>query len=60
MIRPQNIQVLQDSLLNNESIKPVIYQSNTTKSVIHYRLLFFLILAFLSSEWFLRRYFGSY
>jgi hypothetical protein len=60
MIRPQNIQVLQDSLLKNESIKPVIYQSNTTKSIIHYHLLFFLILAFLSTEWFFRRYFGSY
>jgi len=60
MIRPQNIQALQDSLLKNESIKPVIYQSNTTKSIIHYRLLFFLILALLSAEWFFRRYFGSY
>lgn len=60
MIRPQNIQALQDSLLKNESIKPVIYQSNTTKSIIHYRLLFFLILALLSVEWFFRRYFGSY
>ncbi len=60
MIHPQNMNALQDSLLKNESIKPVLYQSNTTKSIIHYRLLFFLILALLSTEWFFRRYFGSY
>jgi hypothetical protein len=60
MVQPKNIQALQDSLLASNTLKPVIYQSNTTKSIIHYRLIFFIILGLLSTEWFFRRYFGSY
>lgn len=56
----QNIGELAKELLNNEAIKPLIFQSTQTKSIIHYKWLFILILALLSIEWFMRRYFGSY
>lgn len=60
MIYPSNIASLKDILLGNENIKPVMYQTNSTKAIIHLKWLFFLILLLLSVEWFLRRYFGNY
>ncbi len=49
-----------DKVLSNSKIKPVIYQSTETKSVINFKWLFGLLLLMLSLEWFLRRYMGSY
>lgn len=49
-----------DAILSNSKIKPVVYQSTVTKSVINFKWLFGLILFLLSLEWFLRRYLGSY
>jgi len=49
-----------DKVLSNSKIKPVVYQSTETKSVIHFKWLFGLLLFLLSLEWFLRRYLGSY
>lgn len=40
--------------------KPVLYDSVKTRSLIHLKWIFFLLLGLLSFEWFLRRYFGSY
>jgi hypothetical protein len=51
---------LADKVLSNSKIKPVIYQSTETKSVINFKWLFGLILLLLSLEWFIRRYMGSY
>lgn len=42
------------------SVKPVLYSTSKTRSVINLKWIFFLLLVLLSSEWFLRRYFGSY
>ncbi|MCC6726880.1 MAG: hypothetical protein IT258_20425 [Saprospiraceae bacterium] len=50
---------LGDSLLARD-IKPVIYNTTRTRSVINLKWIFFLILALLSGEWFMRRYFGAY
>ena len=60
MLYPSEISSLKDMLLNNENIKPIMYQSNSTKAIIHLKWLFFLILTLLAAEWFLRRYFGNY
>lgn len=60
MVYPSGIAALKDILLQNKNIKPVMYQTNSTKAIIHLKWLFFLILAMLSTEWFLRRYFGNY
>ena len=49
-----------DKVLSNSKIKPVVYQSTETKSVINFKWLFGLIMLLLSLEWFLRRYMGSY
>ncbi len=53
------LQTLGDSLLARD-IKPVIFTSTSTRSVINLKWIFFLILAMLSLEWFMRRYFGAY
>ncbi len=43
-----------------KNIKPVIYSTTKTRSVINLKWIFFLLLGMLSLEWFLRRYFGAY
>jgi hypothetical protein len=40
--------------------KPVLYDTVSTRSLIHLKWIFFLLFALLSVEWFLRRYWGSY
>lgn len=60
MVYPNQISSLKEILLNNQNLKPVMYQTNSTKAIIHLKWLFFLILGLLSLEWFLRRYFGNY
>jgi hypothetical protein len=52
--------IIAEKVLANLKIKPIIYQSTETKSVINYKWLFGLIIFLLSLEWFLRRYLGSY
>ncbi len=57
---PSETTKLSEEVLNNNKIKPVIYPSTETTSIINFRWLFGLILFLLSLEWFLRRYKGSY
>jgi hypothetical protein len=40
--------------------KPQLFDTITTRSLIHLKWIFFLLLFLLSAEWFLRRYYGSY
>ena len=42
------------------NLKPVIYQSTRTQTVLHFRWIFALLAFLLFLEWFLRRYFGAY
>ena len=49
-----------DKILSNSKIKPIVYQSTKTKSVINFKWIFGLIMLLLCLEWFLRRYMGSY
>jgi hypothetical protein len=56
----KNMENIADSLLANKNVKPVMFQTNTTKSIINLRWIFGLLLLLLGGEWFLRRYFGSY
>lgn len=51
---------LANGILTNSKIKPIIYQSSDTKSVINFKWLFGLLMILLCLEWFLRRYMGSY
>lgn len=51
---------LENELLSNEKLKPVIYTSTGTDLLLNFKWIFFLGLILLGGEWFLRRYFGSY
>jgi hypothetical protein len=42
------------------TVKPVIYENATTKSLINIKWLFAILLLLIATEWFLRRYLGSY
>ena len=50
----------QEKLKNKKSVKPVIYQTTKTRSVINLKWLCFLLMGLLTLEWFMRRYHGSY
>ena len=60
LVYPDNIGQIAESIKNQETVKPVIYQSTRTKPVINLKGIFFLLLFLLTAEWFLRRYFGAY
>lgn len=55
-----NMMALADSIFAKSTIKPVLYSTNQTRSIINLKWIFFLILFLLSIEWFFRRYFGAY
>lgn len=56
----QQMDQLAENILKNPELKPTIFQTSHSKSIIHFKWLFFLILTLLSAEWFMRRYYGSY
>lgn len=45
---------------NKNTIKPIMYATNKTESVINLKWIFGLLVLLLSVEWFLRKYFGGY
>src|SRR5690606_18983440 len=57
---PEALSALADTLLRNDRIKPVMFQSVTNQPLIHIRPIFFLFLLLLGLEWFIRRYLGGY
>ena len=57
---PNQIQSLGEELRGSSKLKPIIYQSSSTKSVIDYKWIALLALALLAIEWGIRRYFGTY
>lgn len=57
---PAELTRLSDQLLNDDRIKPVIYQSVRNRPLLHLRWLFAIFALLLGLEWFLRRYFGGY
>ncbi|MFT6148333.1 MAG: hypothetical protein ACJAUH_001014 [Saprospiraceae bacterium] len=60
MVYQDNLMALADSIEAKNTIKPVIYSANQTRSIINLKWIFFLILFLLSIEWFFRRFFGAY
>ena len=46
--------------LNKEDIKPTLFESFKTRSIINLKWIFFLILGLLSVEWFARKFYGGY
>jgi hypothetical protein len=57
---PAQMDRLADEILENETIKPIFYSSTQTRPLIHLKWLCLLLLAGLTVEWFLRRYYGGY
>lgn len=57
---PNQLKELEAELLADDSQKPVIYSDSRTFPLIDYRWLFLIIFILLGTEWFLRRFKGSY
>ncbi|GIV33578.1 MAG: hypothetical protein KatS3mg031_1113 [Chitinophagales bacterium] len=60
MFRPDQIDALTDSLLNNNQIKAVMYSTYRTSSVIDLWWLLLVVSGMLALEWFIRKYEGGY
>ena len=59
-IAASNLSSLGNLIVNNENMKPVMFQTTKTRSVINIKWIFFLLLGLLVLEWFLRRFNGGY
>lgn len=57
---PNQLSQLGDNLLNNENIKTITYSHKDVKELIDVKSIFFILLLFISIEWFLRKYNGLY
>ena len=57
---PNQIEELQNFILNKEDIRPTLFETFKTRSIINLKWIFFLILGLLSVEWFMRKYNGGY
>ncbi|MFZ1677502.1 MAG: hypothetical protein WAT91_09520, partial [Saprospiraceae bacterium] len=60
LVYASQISQLGDMILRDEHIKPILYSSTQTRPLIHLKWLCIILLAALSLEWFLRRYYGGY
>lgn len=60
MVYPDGLSSIAEKIKNNQTVRPVIYQSTTTNPLINLKWIFALLALLLSLEWFLRRYFGAY
>jgi hypothetical protein len=57
---PAQLASIVEKIKNNQTVKPVIYQTTKTNPLINLKWIFALLALMLAAEWFLRRYFGSY
>ncbi len=60
IVYPADIASISDKIKAKKSVKPVLYQTTKTRSVINLKWVFFLLMGLLVVEWFLRRYHGAY
>jgi len=60
MIYPTEMDALATEIVESNALKPVVFQSSKTQSIMHLRWLFFVLAGLLILEWFIRRYMGSY
>ena len=59
-VQPEEIQSIASIIKEKGTVKPVIYQTTKTRSIINLKWIFFFLVGLLILEWFLRRYFGNY
>jgi len=55
---PKQLNDLQKKLLENENIKTLVHEQKQVNDFINLKFLFFILLLFLSLEWFIRKYNG--
>lgn len=60
MVYPDQMESIADMIKAKETVKPVRYETVQTRPVINLKWIFFILLALLSLEWFMRRYLGAY
>ncbi|THH39503.1 hypothetical protein [Neolewinella litorea] len=60
LLFPGQLAALADTLSASEAVKPVLFQTVTTRSVLNVKWIFFLLLALFTAEWGLRRWAGGY
>jgi hypothetical protein len=60
MVYPKELEKLADELLNSSTIKTITYSHKDISELIDLKILFFILLAFLTTEWFIRKYNGLY
>ena len=59
MVYPKDMASIADSI-KARTLKPIMYTTNKTESVMDLKWIFGLLILLLATEWFLRRYFGGY
>ncbi|MES2566765.1 MAG: hypothetical protein V4565_07860 [Bacteroidota bacterium] len=59
MFYKNQLKNLEDDILSSEKIKSITYSHKQLTDLVNLKWLFFIILAFLSTEWFLRKYNGK-
>lgn len=60
LLFPADLSELPARLESGGTVKPVLFETVNTRSVVHLKWIFFVLLALFSGEWFMRRYFGGY
>lgn len=60
MVYPKDIARIAELIKSQAKIKPVMYSTHKTRSVINLKWIFFLLAGLLCVEWFARRYYGGY
>ncbi|HYG16998.1 MAG TPA: hypothetical protein VEC12_14670, partial [Bacteroidia bacterium] len=60
MVYPREMEKLADLIKKREDIKPVSYMQTAFRDIINLKWVFFVLLALLATEWFLRRRNGAY
>lgn len=60
LLYANQIATLPQRIKDKGTIKPIIYETSKTRSILNVKWICFILLALLSLEWFLRRFFGTY
>lgn len=60
MFFPNQLDELEKSLMDNENIRPVAYSDKGFHEWINLKFIFFLLLALLTFEWFVRKFMGGF
>ena len=60
VVLPKETENIVLELTGDNKLKPTIYPTSKTKSVINFTWIFWILLSLLAGEWFIRRYMGNY